>query len=278
MSAASGEMMGAQSVDRALNMLAMISRNPEAGVSLSAITREMGLSRPTARRLLLALIRARLVEQDPLSRAYALGDGAYVLGVLASRRFSLVEMAAESVAALAAGSGDTAFLSTRQDGFSVCLHKEEGSFPIRTHVLQVGERHPLGVGAGSLAMLAALPETEASAMLEQNRELIAREFPELTQDALRCLLARAREEGWALNPGLVLANSWAVGVALKFPDGRVAGALSIAAIDSRMTPDRQALLVELLRGEAARVEGRLARTFADSARDVPRPAEMRAKS
>lgn len=129
MSAASGEMMGAQSVDRALNMLAMISRNPEAGVSLSAITREMGLSWPTARRLLLALIRARLVEQDPLSRAYALGDGAYVLGVLASRRFSLVEMAAESVAALAAGSGDTAFLSTRQDGFSVCLHKEEGSFP-----------------------------------------------------------------------------------------------------------------------------------------------------
>lgn len=256
-----GEMLGAQSVDRALAMLSLIGRNSGNGMGLSSITDEMGLSRPTARRLLLALIRARLVEQDPKTRAYALGDEAYVLGIMAARRFDLGDLAAESIATLARQSEDTAFLSVRQGAFSVCVRKQEGSFPIRTDALQIGERHPLGVGAGSLSMLASLPEAEAEAILEENRELVGERFPAFTPQTLGTLLSNARAQGWAVNPGLVLANSWAVGVAFRFPDGRVAGALSIAAIDSRMKPERQAMLAGLLKIEAARVEVRLANRF-----------------
>ena len=65
-----------------------------------------------------------------------------------------------------------------------------------------------------------------------------------------------------MNPGLVLKNSWAVGVALHQPGGRVVGALSIAAIDSRMDPARQSELGAALKREAARIETRLAKAFA----------------
>ena len=63
-----GEGGGAQSVDRALSLLSFVSRFGDEGVSIAAIVAETGLSRPTVRRLLLALIRANLDEPALFSR------------------------------------------------------------------------------------------------------------------------------------------------------------------------------------------------------------------
>ena len=256
------DMPGAQSVDRALALLSLIGRHAVEGIGLAAIVDESGLSRPTARRLLLALMRARMVEQDIASRRYSLGEETYVLGVLAAQRFDLMELALDSLTDLAAFSGDSTFLSVRRDAFSVCIHKEEGAFPIRTHALQVGYRHPLGVGAGSLAMLAALPDSESAEMLTRNAAVLERDFPACAPARLEPLVADTRARGYSLNPGLVLQNSWAVGVALRQPGGRVIGAISIAAIDSRMGPDRQAELGAELKREARKIEARLAKALA----------------
>ncbi|MET4104501.1 DNA-binding IclR family transcriptional regulator [Roseovarius sp. MBR-78] len=258
----SSDSSGAQSVDRALALLSLIGRHTVEGIGLVTIVEESGLNRPTARRLLLALMRARMIEQDAESRRYSLGEEAYLLGVLAAQRFNLLDMALDSLTDLAALSGDTVFLSVRRDAFSVCIHKEEGAFPIRTNALEVGYRHPLGVGAGSLAMLAALPEDERFDVLARNRALLARDFPACEPAQLEPLIAQAHERGFSLNPGLVLKNSWAVGVALRQPGGRVLGAISIAAIDSRMGAERQLELGAALLREAVRVETRLAKAFA----------------
>ena len=57
---------------------------------------------------------------------------------------------------------------------------------------------------------------------------------------------------------MVMPSSWGIGVAIRLPDGEVAGALSIAAPDSRMRPERQPELAQLLKTEAALVASRLA--------------------
>ncbi|MEY8096876.1 IclR family transcriptional regulator [Falsihalocynthiibacter sp. S25ZX9] len=265
------ENIGAQSVDRALALLSLIGRSAVEGVGLSTIVQDTGLSRPTARRLLLALMRARMVEQDTATRHYFLGEETYVLGVLAAQRFDLMDLTRNSLVDLAALSGDSVFLSVRRDSFSVCLHKEEGAFPIRTHALQVGYRHPLGVGAGSLAILAALPAEERAEILSRNTDILAQNFPDCSPQALKPLINQAIERGYSLNPGLVLTSSWAVGAAFKMPGGRVAGAISIAAIDSRMGPERQAELGAALLLETAKIEARMAKTFALSkSTDLPR--------
>ncbi len=265
------EIGGAQSVDRALALLSLISRHA-GGVSLSTVVEESGLNRATARRLLLALMRSRLVEQEPVSRRYHLGEEAFVLGVLASRRYGLLDVAMESLIALSARSGDTSFLSVRRDAFAVCLHREEGAYPIRTHALEVGDRHPLGVGGGSLAILATLPDAEIERVLAANREIMAAGYPLYSPEIIREHVALTRARGFAVNPGLVLPNSWAIAKVVHYPDGRVAGALSLSAIDSRMGETRQGELASLIEHEVKAVEARLRQMFAP---DGPRQDNMR---
>ncbi|UXN67038.1 IclR family transcriptional regulator (plasmid) [Phyllobacterium sp. A18/5-2] len=251
-------MSGSQSVDRALGLLSLVSYFGDQGGALSDIVEQSGLNKPTTRRLLLALIRSGLLEQDPLTRRYYLGQEAYVLGTLATRRYGLLQISRDSLSVLSAKTQDTSFLSIQRDNYAVCLHREEGTYPIRTHALQAGYRHPLGVGAGSLAILAAMDDDEIEAILAMNESELLAEFPHLSPPQIRADIAAARAQGFALNPGRILANSWGIGLAIRFPDARPAGALSIAAIDSRMQPARQVELVALMKIEAKKIEARLA--------------------
>lgn len=256
------ELKGARAVDRALGLLSMVGRHAERGVGLTDLVVQSGSNKPTVRRLLLALMRAGLVDQDERTRRYYLGEEAYVLGTLSSRRFGLLQMAQDGLRRISRRTEDSSFLSVRRDTFSLCLYREEGTWPVRTHALQAGFEHPLGIGAGSLAMLAALPDPEIEQVLAANADVIATKYPMISEADLRHGLAETRAKGFSLNPGLILANSWGVGVAIRNPDGSVAGALSIAAIDSRMRPERQPELAGVLREEVDRIEARIGEMMA----------------
>ena len=245
---------GTQSIERALALLLQVGRADRRGARLTDLVASSGLAKPTARRALGALVRTGLLEQDETSRRYHLGPESYVLGTLAARRFGVHAQAIDGLARLAQASGDTAFLSVRRDLHVVCLHREEGPFPIRSHVLQAGDRHPLGIGAGSLAVLAALPDDEIGDAVAANAAIIAERYPAYSPAILREAVARTRKDGYALNPGLLMAGSWGIGVAVRDPRGRPVYSVSLAAIESRLDAARRGELVPLLNAEAARLE------------------------
>lgn len=243
---------GAQSVARAASVLQTVGALGTA--QFSALARQTKLPNPTLRRLLVSLIEAGLVDQEAGTGHYRLGIQSYILGQLAGRHFRFHDLSRDGLHRLAQISGDCAFLSVR-DGFStVCLHREEGRYPIRTHVLNVGDRHPMGIGAAALAILAALPEATSTKILDVNKPQIALERPDVDLEQVRDLVSQARDAGFALNPGLVFEGSWAIACAVRAPSGEVIGAITIAAIKSRMTPERQAELSEPLIREAQRLE------------------------
>ena len=62
---------------------------------------------------------------------------------------------------LAERTQDTVFLSARDRDEAVCLERVIGDYPIKTLTLSIGDRRPLGVGAGSLALLSALSDRAA---------------------------------------------------------------------------------------------------------------------
>jgi DNA-binding IclR family transcriptional regulator len=253
-----GAAAGTQSIDRATTLLLLVGRAAPAGARLSELTQQCDLPKPTVRRMLLALVRAGLLEQDAETRTYHLGPEAYVLGTLASRRFGLHPISVGSLVRICEATGDTAFLSVPHDIYSICLHREEGSYPIRSYALHAGDRHPLGIGAGSLALLAALSDGEVEQVLRGTAEILKEKYPTYSPSLLRELVKEARSKGFALNAGLTLPGSWAIGVPITGRNGRPIGALSIAAIESRMDEARQQELAPLLKKEVAWIERRLA--------------------
>lgn len=248
---------GAQAIDRAATLLLLVGRAGQPGARLSQLVEQCNLSKPTVRRMLLALVRAGLLDQDQKSRRYYIGPEIYVLGSLASARFGIHSISLRSLVRLSQETGDTAFLSVPRDIYSICVHREEGPYPIRIHALHAGDRHPLGVGAGSLAMLAALPDRDVDEILAANADVLAQKYPSFSPVILHRLVLETRARGYAVNPGLILSDSWAIGVAICGPDGRPVGALSIAAIASRLSEKRQRELAPLLRKEAGWIETRL---------------------
>ncbi|WP_306752178.1 IclR family transcriptional regulator [Paracoccus actinidiae] len=248
------ETTGSQSIERATRLLGMVAEGQHGGSSLAQLVAQSGLKQATVRRLLVALIRAGLVEQDDETRRYFLGVSSYVFGVIAAERFGQFPMADAAVRRLAERSEDTAFFCVRQGVNTLCLKREEGVHPFRSHVLNVGQRHPLGVAAHGIAILAALPEREADAIIACNLDIYRESYPMLTETRLRGLLAETRQRGWALNPGVFHAGAWAISIAVRGVRGEVLGALSVGAMEDRLGASRQPQIVSILKVEARKLE------------------------
>lgn len=124
-----------------------------------------GLARPTMHRLLSDLRAEGLVGRDETTAAWHLGPECFLLGAAANAHHDVTPIARESVVPLARETGESAFLSVIRGDETVCLLREDGAFPIRSHVLYEGIRFPLGVASAGLAVLAFQPERERDAYL-----------------------------------------------------------------------------------------------------------------
>lgn len=248
---------GAQSLDRAATLLILVGRAGPSGARLADLIAQTDLTKPTVHRMLTALVRSGLLDQNSQTRRYHLGPEIYVLGTLASVRFGLHPVSMRALARLSQETGDSAFLSVAHDVYSICLHREDGPFPIKVHSLEAGDRHPLGVGAGSLALLSALPDNEIDEIIAANADILLENYPNYAGSALSKFVEETRRNGYSLNPGMMLPGSWAIGLAIRGEDGRPIGALSIGAVEGRLDEKRQQELKALLRREADWIEMRL---------------------
>ncbi|MEY8830151.1 IclR family transcriptional regulator [Sedimentitalea sp. XS_ASV28] len=237
-----------QTIDRAAAVLRVLSDETSDGLRLSDVAEATGLGKSTTLRLLGALGEVGYVEYDAAARRYRLGYGLFALG-LSARRFHVLDQARTALDRLAESTGDTVFLSIRDGDQAVCADRRTGSYPIRSLTLSVGDRRPLGVGAGSLALLASEPDDEIDRVLAISAPE-RRNFTRFGDDALRRMIAAARRDGYSFNDGQIVNAMNAVGVAVLDDAGRVIAALSIAAIRERMEEPRRAELVALLQAEA----------------------------
>lgn len=236
---------------------AVAAHEPE-GASTSTVARTADLARPTAHRLLTELEDVGFVERDHETGHWLLGPEHYFLGAAASARYDVTAVAQPVVRRLALATGESAFFSARRGDETVCLIREDGSFPIRSHVLVEGIRFPLGVASAGLAILAYLPSHDQEEMVT-GRDLVSTFGAAHAAGPLRARLARTRDKGYALNPGLIVEGSWGMGAAVFDRDGQPAWALSLTGIEARFGEQRQHELGTLLLREAHHLTRALAR-------------------
>jgi DNA-binding IclR family transcriptional regulator len=206
--------------------------------------------------LLTSLAAEGLVDRQPNGR-WILGPEQYVLGMAAARRYDVTATAQESVRRLAELTGDSAFFSVRRGDESICVLGEEGSFPIRVHVLYEGVRFPLAVASAGIAILAFLPDADVDAYLART-DLSPEYGDRLDEDHIREHIRQTRVVGYSVNPGLVVEGSWGMGAAVfDETTGEPRWGLTLAGIEHRFGPDRLPRLGELLLREAHQLGRRI---------------------
>ncbi len=232
---------------------AFAARSPLRLTDIAAAT---GLNKVTALRIVETLIEEGFVAREAQGRGFARGREILALAATAGRPDDIRALARPSLVRLAALSGDTVILSVRSGPDSVCLDREVGSFPIRANYLEIGSRRPLGVGAGALALLSALPDREIEAVLDASGARLA-PYPRLDAATLRDLVAESRARGHVLLLDRVVDRMGAIGIPVLDDAGTVAAALSIAALTERIV-ERADALAAALRREADLVRRELA--------------------
>jgi DNA-binding IclR family transcriptional regulator len=247
---------GTQSIERALTLMREIAAHNRTGSRLLDLASRTGLQRPTVHRMLKCLTAENMVLQDPDSHRYYLGPMVFELGLTAAPRFNLREICHPAMNRIAEATGDTVFLTQRSGIDAVCVDRQEGTFPIKTFTLEIGMRRPLGVGTGSLAILAALSDEEVRHVINAN----APRLPEygLTTTSLLAQVKRAQKLGYAVREMPSLAGVRSIGHALHNQSGMAFAALSVSAISSRMSEKRVIELATMLRNETRLVEKQVA--------------------
>ena len=216
---------------------------------LTDIAAAAGLDKATALRLLEVMVRDGFVARDAHSKQFSLGPELMVLGAAALRRFDPRPLARPSLLRLVGQFEDSVLLSIPSGVESLCIDVEEGTYPIRANYLRVGSRRPLGAGAGSLALLAWMPEAEREAALDILAGQMAGRYPRITPALLRERIAEARKRGHAVLLDVVVERMGGIAVPILDPEGRPVAALSIAALNERILA-REAALAQALRHES----------------------------
>lgn len=241
---------GTQSLARAFALLRQIAAAGPTGASLAELMAAEGLSRPTAYRLVQALRLQGFVRPAACRGRYVLGYALFALGAQAGNAGGLRELARPALLRLAARFGDSFFLLV-PDGYAVlCLEVQDGKHPVRSYSHQVGGRIPMGVGQGSLAILAHLGRGERSEILRHNAERLEREFG-IEVAVVKGLLDSVRRLGFACGvPDRALPDYTGLAVPIVDAGGQVLGAFSCALHRTRMTDARRQALADAMQEEA----------------------------
>lgn len=244
--------VNAQTVRRAMQALKLIASGTSDGMRLADVAEALSFERPTTHRLLKALVAEGMLTQHPGSRRYALGSLVFELGLNATHQFNLVDICRPFLHSLAEQTGDTTFLFVRSGNDAICLARVQGPYPIQTPAVPVGARQPLGVNAGGLALLSALSEREATEITGTVAPRLSI-YGNLSPEQIMEHWAKAQESGYALIGNRAVPGVTAIGLPVINEKNRPIAAITVAAINSRMTHERVEEILPLLRQTTAAV-------------------------
>ncbi len=245
-------MKAASLLERGIQVATLVAAYNMQGITHSDVARQLGLPHATTHRLLRQLMELRMLSKADGTKRFVLGALAYELGLAASTRVALRPKLQVGLERLKKVSGLPVYLFGRSGMESVCLYFTEPCRNDAPITLKTGGRRPLGVGAGGLAILAALSDVEVNEVLLANRRHFGK-FGGLTVDRLHELIAETRGLGYSASGGCLNRNTAAVGMTLHGSYGNPIGAVSISSTVHRLRVAEREHLAKLLREAAPRL-------------------------
>ena len=233
---------GLKSVSTALDVLECFAVDGELGVS--DIARKLGVAKSTAHRLLTALCRKGIAEQNPETGNYRLGLHLYELGQLAQARSILRHVALPTMTGLSEATRHTVNLAVADGPDVVFVERLENSDDVR-FLGHAGRRYPSHCTSSGKAIAAYHPEA-AQARRDAG-------FPPRVSHTVRTQndwdqqLVEVRRRGFAVSTSESFDNVTTIAVPILDPGRRAVGAVSILGSSAEVVPEleRLARLVQL---------------------------------
>jgi DNA-binding IclR family transcriptional regulator len=220
-----------------MDVIRAVAQFQRSGASLNRVAKATNLNPSTAFRILRSLTEERMLRYDERKRCYHLGLLAFELGLMTQGQSQVQNRWQETIENIARRTHLTTYLMARSDREAVCLLCVQGTMVIRAMPMVVGQRLPLGIGAGSLAILATLDDEEIERILDALRPRLDL-FPRGREEAPRIIerIAETRAKGFSVSAGSVAAGVAGVGVAIQPDDGLLQLAISVSAVTDSINP------------------------------------------
>jgi DNA-binding IclR family transcriptional regulator len=239
--------------DRALDILQLFT-DDKLVWSGAEIAERIGVARSTGYRYIKGLVGSGFIEE--CDGGFRLGPQVFELARLARKGVGLSEIARPIMRELADAVGETVLLTRRSGSAVVCLELEECANPVRLSY-ERGHVLPINAGASAQVLLAwASPDDVAEVLASTRFEKFTERT--LTGDKeLRERLDQIRADGYAIARGELDAGVLGIGAPVHLPNGAVAAAVSIAALEFRIPEAEEGRIVEAVREAADRISARL---------------------
>ncbi|MDO8772325.1 MAG: IclR family transcriptional regulator [Burkholderiaceae bacterium] len=242
------ETTGVQSAARALTLLRHIGAHHGQGVRLTDLIALTGFDKSTVHRLLACLTEEEFIERIALSKIYRLGVESIQLGLMSADMAPLVDRFRPIMLRIARMSGETVFLVARSGHYALCLHREDGSYPVKLVVVEPGKRRLLGISAVGVGILAHESDDDVAEIYTRNVQIYERLG--VTLDVVRRLVKATRQTGFTEMTAFGPLETSGVGYAFPITATTWVG-ISIAGNNSRMSMQRRRELGMLLQQELA---------------------------
>ena len=266
------ESAGTEGAGRVADVLLTFMEGPRS-LGVSAIARELDLSKAVVHRILKSLAERGLLTPDASTRGYHLGPAAAALGARALRESDLRTVAMPVLRELQRATGETTTVSAYIPGGRVYLDQVESAREIKMTV-ELGRRFPLHAGSSSTCILAFLPPDVQQAVLSGPLDRLTSNTVS-DSERLRDRLQTIRRNGFAMSDGERQEGAGSVAAPVFGVDGTVQGAISICGPVARVDTTTREHFVPLLTDAADRISRRLGWYGGLPAAQAEEPARQR---
>lgn len=249
---ANGPVSRVKSVRKMAAIIRLVAAHDSAGIRLKTICEELGFKSAAAHHLLQTLAAEKLISFDATTKRYHLAIELILL-CRGTYPMKIADYCSGLLQRVARTTEDTVILYVRSGFHAICVDRAEGSYPVRALTIGVGDRRPLGYGAGPLALLAYLPDPEVEEIIKVNH----RAYVELNFSSglatLKTQIEESRRSGFVCNNGQINPKVSAVAIPVRDNQGNVVASVSVVAIVERIQEERAATIAALLRKEISKV-------------------------
>lgn len=229
-----------QSLERGLAVLRAFTASAPA-LTISEVAQRTGLTRATARRVLLTLADLGYVEVS--RREFALTRSVLDLAKPFADQRDPWDFARPYLESLTERTGESASIAVL-DGTEILYVARVQTRRLLTLAITVGSRLPALATSKGRVLLAYLPEAELEAYFSRSAIASYTDRTVVDETELRSIIADVRRQGWAIVDQQLEAGLCSVAAPIIDPNGRVSAALSVCAHAGRVDPS--ALRTEFL--------------------------------